>query len=207
MNGSTTQRRSAGVAWTALVSLWIAAGPANAIDDNATIEAVWMPRVVDFAYHADGTFYTCSSLWQKVEGFLLNVGARAGATLQNLHCNDFSATMRLQIALEAPVEATPENLRALTDYDAEDLLVARVRGQPLATAADVKRFPAVWQTISLRNTRMQLTAGDCELVRQMRRQLLPKLSVQVLKEAARCSPVLARGGPPNMKVRALLAAR
>ena len=52
---------------------------------------------------------------------------------------------------------------------------------------------------------MRLTAGDCELVHQLRKQVLPKLSVQVLNEPTRCTPVLSRGRgmAPKMKVRAL----
>ncbi len=69
------------------------------------------------------------------------------------------------------------------------------------------RFPAAWTTLSLRSADMYLTAGDCELVHQLRKQVLPKLSVQVLNEPTRCTPVLSRGGmPPKMKVRALTVA-
>ena len=54
---------------------------------------------------------------------------------------------------------------------------------------------------------MRLTAGDCELVHQLRKQVLPKLSVQVLKEPTRCTATLSRGGmAPLMKVRALTVA-
>jgi hypothetical protein len=55
---------------------------------------------------------------------------------------------------------------------------------------------------------MDLTAGDCDLVHQLRKQVLPKLAVQVLNEPARCLPVLSRGGSmaPKMKVRALTVA-
>jgi hypothetical protein len=112
----------------------------------------------------------------------------------------------MQIALESPVEATAENLTAITDYDSKDELVARLHGEQLVAANDVPRFPGAWTTLSLRESGMQLTAADCELVHQLRRQVFTKLSVQVVQEPARCVPVLSRGRVPAMKVRALLVA-
>jgi hypothetical protein len=188
-------------------SLLLAATPAIARDDNPNIDAIWLPQVVNFTYQADDTFYTCNSLWQKITGILTNLGARTTAPFHRIRCDDFAQTVRLQIALESPVEATPANLIAVTDYDTEDMLVARLHGKQLPTANDVPRFPAAWRTLSLRNAEMRLSAGDCELVQQLRRQVLPKLSVEVLKEPTRCTATLSRGGlPPMMKVRALMVA-
>lgn len=185
-------------------SLCLGAAPALARDDNPNIDAIWLPQVVNFTYQADDTFYTCNSLWQKVSGILAHLGARRTAPADRITCDDFAHTVRLQIALESPAEATPANLLAITDYDSQDMLVARLRGKQLPSANDVPRFPAAWTTLSLRSPQMQLTAGDCELVNQLRKQVLPKMSVQVLNEPARCSAVLSRRGmPPKMKVRAL----
>ena len=175
-------------------------------DDSATIEAIWLRQVVSFVYRADTTVYSCSSLRQKVAGMLSYVGARTAAPFQRLDCDDFAGIVRLQIPVESPVEATAENLRAVTDYDTEDMLVARLRGKQLATSDEVTRFPAAWTTLALRDSGLQLTAADCELVHQLRRQVLPKLSVQILKEPPRCAPVLSRGRAPAMQVRALLVA-
>jgi hypothetical protein len=105
------------------------------------------------------------------------------------------------------VAATAENLRAVTDYDSKDMLVARLRGLQLPAAGEVARFPATWRTLSLRDAGMELTAADCELVQQLRRQILPKLSVQIVREPARCTATLSRGlAPPTLKVRALVVA-
>jgi hypothetical protein len=189
-------------------SLCLGAAPALARDDNPNIDAIWLPQVVTFTYQADNTFYSCSSLWQKITGILAHLGARRTAPAHRISCDDFAHTVRLQIALESPAEATPANLLAITDYDSKDMLVARLRGEQLPSASDIPRFPAAWTTLSLRSADMDLTAGDCDLVHQLRKQVLPKLSVQVLNEPARCLPVLSRGGSmrPKMKVRALTVA-
>jgi hypothetical protein len=186
-------------------SLCLGAAPALAREENPNIEAIWLPQVVNFTYQTHDNFYTCNSLWQKITGILVHLGARRTAPAHRISCDDFAHTVRLQIALESPVAATPENLLAVADYDSEDLLVARLRGKQLPSANDIPRFPAAWTTLSLRSADMDLTAGDCDLVQQLRKQVLPKLSVQVLNEPARCLPVLSRGGSmaPKMKVRAL----
>jgi hypothetical protein len=190
-----------------IAALILAIPCANARDENPNIEAIWLPQVVNFTYQADDTFYSCSSLWRKITGILSHLGARTTAPYHGLRCDDFAQIVRMQIALESPVEATSANLRAVTDYKAEDLLVARLNGKQLPTANDLPRFPATWQTLSFRSREMQLTAGDCELVHQLRRQVLPKLSVQVVKEPTRCTASLSRGGMPRaMQVRTLLVA-
>ena len=188
-------------------ALCLGAAPAIARDDNPNIDAIWLPQVVSFTYHADDTFYTCTSLWQKITGILAHLGARTTAPYHRIRCDDFAHTVNLQIAFESPAEATEANLLAMTAYDSKDLLVARLKGKQLPTANDVPHFPATWTTLSTRGAEMRLTAGDCELVHQLRKQVLPKLSVQVLKEPTRCTATLSRGGmAPLMKVRALTVA-
>jgi hypothetical protein len=189
-----------------VASALLGAIPAQARDDVSRIEAIWLRQVVSFVYRADSTTYTCSALRQKVAGMLSFVGARSAWASGKVRCDDFASTVSMQIALESPVEATAENLTAITDYDSKDVLVARLHGEQLVAANDVPRFPGAWTTLSLRESGMQLTAADCELVHQLRRQVFTKLSVQVVQEPARCVPVLSRGRVPAMKVRALLVA-
>jgi hypothetical protein len=93
----------------------------------------------------------------------------------------------------------------LTTYSAEQQLVARVRGDLLPSAADLERFPASWETVSFsRNRTMRLDPGDCELVEQLRRAILPRLSVQIVDDNVRCSP-FGNMRPPRLTVRALVA--
>lgn len=184
--------------------LCLGTAPALARDDDPNVDAVWLPQVVSFTYQSDDNFYSCSSLWQKVTGILTHLGARRTAPAHGVACDDYAHIVRMQIALESPAAATAETLLALTDYDSEDLLVARLRGAQLPGANDIPRFPAAWTTLTLRSPAIHLTAGDCELVQQLRKQVLPKLSVEVVKEPPRCVATLARGRtPPKMKVRAL----
>lgn len=193
-------------AFLVMASLVSGVVPANASDGLAPMEAIWRPQVINFVYRSSDAVYTCSGLWQKLAGMLVYVGARPAAPSDRLKCDDVAGTVTLQFALESPVEATPENLHAVTDFDTEDLLVARLQGKELPSDGDIVRFPAAWQTLSFRDSRLQLTTGDCELVRQVRRQILPKLSVEIVNEPPLCSALLVHGGRPAMKVRALLVA-
>lgn len=184
-----------------------AAGTAAADPDATapTIEAVWKVQHLSFEYRAYNTLYTCSGLRSKLRDILTTLGARDGIKLKGFGC-DMSGTARFNITLESPIEATPENVQALTRYSAEQELIARARGETLATAADLPRFPAQWKTVSfVRDNSMRLDPGDCELVQQLRREILPRLSVQIVRDNLRCSPY-GNIGRPRLTVSALVAA-
>jgi len=196
--------RSIQFAWAAVLVL--AAGVANAQSaaDESVVEAVWKPQRMNFVYRGYSTLYSCRGLQDKLQKILTTVGARGRIELRTYSCDDELAIARFQIALTSPVEATPENLEQLTTYDSRDELVARVRGERLASAEDLPRFPAVWKTISFaRSRQMKLAPGDCELVLQLRRHILPRLAVQIVKDQVRCSE-FGNIGKPQLTVSALV---
>lgn len=178
-----------------------AAGPAQIVD------AVWKQQSLDFAYNGSATYYTCSSLRDRLKAILKSVGARDTLTIRFVGCSDMSFSTRVQITFEAPVEATPENVRALTSYDSKDVLVARVRNERLDSATDIERFPATWKTISFsRDRELDLAPADCELVQQLQRQVFPHLAIRVVRENLRCSVAFPNLGQPQLSVAALVAA-
>jgi hypothetical protein len=187
--------------------LVLAAGVANAQSpaDDAVIQAVWKPQRMNFVYRGYSTLYSCRSLQQKLQKILTTVGARGGSIeLRAYSCDDELAIARFQIALTSPVEATQENVEQLTTFDTRDELIARVRGERLANAEDLPRFPAVWKTISFARSReMRLSPGDCELVLQLRQHILPRMAVQIVKDQVRCSE-FGNIGKPQLTVSALV---
>ena len=79
-----------------------------------------------------------------------------------------------------------------------------MRGERLATAEDLPRFPAVWKTISFaRSRQMKLSPGDCELVLQLRQHILPRMAVQIVSDQVRCSQ-FGNIGKPQLTVSALV---
>jgi hypothetical protein len=171
------------------------------------IEAVWKAQSIVFQYRSEGRLYPCDILKYKIGMILRRLGARESLALRRSGCHDLAGHARFEVLLESPVEATADNIRDITRYDSEDELVARVRGVPLPSPADVERFPAAWESISLR--KLDLDAGDCALVQQLRRQILSKMSVEVMKDikGVDCSQELAGIRPPRLMVLALVPAR
>jgi hypothetical protein len=167
------------------------------------IEAVWQAQRLTFDYRSEGRMYSCDILEHKVRNILAQLGARDGLMVRRVSCRDFATAARFEVIMESPVLATPENIRAITLYDSEDELIARVRGVDLPTAADLERFPAVWESIALqRAPKVYLETGDCALVQQLRRQILPKMSVQIVRDIDR---VDCSRASPRLTVMALVA--
>lgn len=190
----------------AMVAMALAAGARAQSEADASIEAVWKPQRVNFVYRGYSTLYSCRGLQHKLERILLTVGAHGDIALRTYFCDDLTGTARFQIAMESPVAATPENIRDLTTHDSQDVLIARVRGEYLPSAEDVPRFPAVWKTVSFaRDRRMRLAPGDCELVRALQRQILPRMSVRIVSNNVRCS-VHGNITSPRLVVSALVPA-
>jgi hypothetical protein len=191
-------------AWATVLVLMTSAAIAQSPADDAVVEAVWKPQRVNFVYRGYSTLYSCRSLQDKLEKILRTVGARGHIELRSYSCDDELAIARFQIALTSPVEATPDNVEQLTTYDARDELIARVRGERLASAEDLPRFPAVWKTISFARSReMKLAPGDCELVQQLRRHILPRMAVHIVRDQVRCSQ-FGNIGKPQLTVSALV---
>ncbi|HEX4970860.1 MAG TPA: hypothetical protein VFV69_07365 [Steroidobacteraceae bacterium] len=201
--------RLTAIGWVAVLLLSGNAAHAQSLDDPAVadpavVEAVWKPQRIDFVYRGYSTLYSCGGLQDKLEKILATVGARDHVELRAYSCDDALSIARFQIALASPVEATPENVQELTTYDARDELIARVRGERLARAEDLPRFPAVWKTISFARSReMRLEPGDCELVQELRRHVLPRMSVQIVSDRVRCS-AFGNIGKPQLTVSALV---
>jgi hypothetical protein len=201
--GKMKQSWLVAIAWAAVLVLAISIARAETQADAAVVEAVWKPQRIQFVYHGYSTLYSCGGLQDRIEKILATVGARDGSIkLRAYSCDDALASF--EIALASPVEATPENVQELTSYDTRDALTARVRGERLASAEDVQRFPAVWKTISFARSReMRLDPGDCELVLQLRRHVLPRMSVQIVSDRVQCS-AFGNIGRPRLTVSALV---
>ncbi|WP_153067448.1 hypothetical protein [Steroidobacter cummioxidans] len=174
---------------------------------DETVIAVWKAQQVNFEYRGYSTIYNCRSLEDKLQMILRSVGAHDDLRLQSYVCDEQLNIARFQISMQSPVIASEETVRELTTRDSRDQLVARLNGQQLPGAADLERFAAVWKTVSFAHDRhMRLERGDCELVQQLRQQILPRMSVQIVKDNVRCSSAMGNIGAPHLTVSALVPA-
>jgi hypothetical protein len=188
----------------ALVAIWLGAFTIDAIAREAQIEAVWKQQRATFSFVGHATSYSCSELESRLRRILVVLGAHEEMYVDRRECSSLTE-LRLHIAFISPVEATVENVRALTTFATEDQLIARLNGVELPAPEDLRRFPAEWQPISLsRDRRLRLSAGDCELIEQIRRQLVPRLATRDVSRRLVCS----QGNfsrPPPLTMSALVA--
>src|SRR5688572_11986500 len=75
------------------------------------VEAVWKVQSLSFAYSGYATVYSCDALLDKVRVILQSVGARDTMRIRSWGCTDMVTHGRMDITLESPVEATPENIK------------------------------------------------------------------------------------------------
>ncbi len=169
------------------------------------VEAVWRVQSLRFAYSGYSTVYSCDSLLEKVRDILQVLGARETMHIRSWGCTDMVTHGFMEITLESPVEATPENVQTLTTYDSTQQLVARLRNERLDRAEELPRFPATWKTISMKEKPLKLGVSDCELVEQLRRDVFPRMSIRVERDRLRCSVAFGNLGQPQLRVAALVA--
>lgn len=170
------------------------------------VRAVWRQQSLEFAYYGTTTAYSCSTLQRRLEAILRSVGARDGISVVMQRCTD-QAEAHVQITLESPVEATEANIAAVTEHNSTDELAAKVRKVTLPTAETIERFPAEWKTISMsRDKALDLDSGDCELVKQLRRDVFPRMAIRIVHDNLRCSVAFGSLGQPQLTVAALVAA-
>lgn len=193
----------------AVASLGAVVPPASAADEVSApppVQALWKEQKIAFRYQSFTTFYTCSGLESKLKRILLALGARRDTTVRARGCissNDIDRMPLAEINAISPVEATPEALAELDKSRSTRELAARVRGDSKQAEIAALQFPAQWREVSLSRARLSLEAGDCELVRQLLKDVLPKLAVKVVREDVRCAPNQPSLIPPTVVVEAL----
>jgi hypothetical protein len=144
---------------------------ASAADSVAGVPAVWKAQRAEFHYVGRTTRYSCEGLREKVRAMLLDLGVRRDLSIEALGCAAYRAAnavasagakgFRLAIAFFAPVPA----------HRAASSSVAPARFQPFTITSDAFRNMGV---------------GDCELVKEFARQLLPRLTVRDLRQDITC---------------------
>ncbi len=142
-----------------------AAAPEDA-DTGAPKAAVWKEQRLEFRYMGRTSRYSCNGLRDKVRAMLLDLGVRRDLKIVPSGCEDYdrvpnaSAAATLKIVFSSPAlpEAAGRPVHA---------------GELAAIDAGFERFTIT--SDAFRN----MGIGDCELVQEFARQILPRLAARM----------------------------
>jgi hypothetical protein len=171
------------------------------------VQAIWKKQEISFYFHSFTTFYSCSGLESKLERIMRALGVHAQVRVRSADCPSSVARMpRVVMRITGAVEATPDALAERDKNKSVRELAERVRGRGKSTDPldSLEQFPAQWRRVALNRGRLNLEPGDCELIEELQRKVLPKLAVRVVDDDLRCSPHQLTLGQPRLEVDALM---
>jgi hypothetical protein len=171
----------------------------------APVQAIWKHQEIAFYFQSFTTFYSCTGLEGKLERIMRALGVHATVRVRSADCPSSVARMpRVILRVASPVEATPEALAEREKHKSVRELTERVKGKSTNPIDSLEQFPAQWRRVSLTRGRLNLEPGDCELVEELQRKVLPKLAVRVTDDDLQCSPNQLTLGQPRLEVEALV---
>jgi len=180
------------------------AGPAEA---SPAVDAVWMEREVLVTYMAFTSFYSCRGLRDKVTWVLEQLGARPGFSVTTRGCVEVTGPEvmpAVRIVAALPVAATPEVLAELASDAAKRELAARATGTALPETGGTDRFRAMPRRVEFTSRPGgPLEDGDCELIEQLRDQVMVPLGAKIIDNGVRCVPRQVRPGAVRLTVEVL----
>jgi hypothetical protein len=156
--------------------------------------AVWKEQRLEFSYMGRTARYSCQGLRDKMRSLLLDLGARRDLQVALLGCDE-SAPLgrgyigpRLSLIFSSPALPDP----SVKPLHAGDLTAVDARYEPFTLTSDAFRNYGV---------------GDCELVEEFAREILPRLSARNVKQDITCVPYQASGSRFLVRGEILRAAR
>ncbi|MGE0114033.1 MAG: hypothetical protein AB7T07_03990 [Steroidobacteraceae bacterium] len=154
-------------------------------DEAPTVAARWQSYDLRFHYFGFTTYYSCTGLEDRLKGIFKELGA------------------------DKEMLVTATGCYGSGFHDINNMLSARIRVRlPVGAGVEEQQtFPAVSKPVALRTHSFgDADAGDCELLEQVRDQLLRVVKIPVLKDELHCVPGQASTGVQTLQVKALLAA-
>jgi hypothetical protein len=170
------------------------------------VQAIWKHQEIAFYFQSFTTFYSCTGLESKLERIMRELGVHAQVKVRSADCPYSVARMpRVVMQVISPVEATPAALAERDKTKSVRELAQRVRGKKSEHPLDsLEEFPAQWRRVSLTRGRLDLQPGDCELIEELQKKVLPKLAIRTVQDDVQCSPNQLTLGQPRLEVDALV---
>jgi hypothetical protein len=168
-----------------VASLCAVAGPPALAAGPAEEPAAWVQKEVNFRYAGFTTKYSCDGLQDRIRRFLLQLGARddlkmAGYGCVGVNAPETSPGVRIVMHVLQPASATSGQTVA-AHWKSVDLLSARDLRDPLDAAL------------------------DCELIAQLKRDVLPLFAARHVDYRATCSVHTPLVGATRLKADVLVA--
>lgn len=178
----------------------------QAASNADAVMSKWQPVNIDFGYLGTTTFYSCNSLEWKLETLLKSIGAHEKTRVTVTGCDSSGpsrhAFVHISGGIPVPANQVAEPTREQLSKQA---LIKRLG---VAPTLDQTEFPATRKTIDLSQGRAAVfEAGDCELMEQLARNVLPKLGTTTVDTGPRCFPGHAPLTTPPFKVNVLTKLR
>ena len=147
---------------------------------GSPLQAVWKEQHLEFSYMGRTARYSCQGLRDKMRSLLLDLGARRDLQVSLVGCNE-SAPLgrgylgpRLSLTFSSP--ALPDT--AAQPLHPGDLAAVSAHFEPFTLTSDAFRNYGV---------------GDCELVEEFAKEILPHFSARDVKQDITCVPYQASG--------------
>lgn len=174
-----------------------------------TIRAAWKVQEIHLPYFGLTTHYSCEGLRDKVQAYLEQLGVREDAVVSVGVCDNISGPAwhpSVNITLAHAVPASDEQAKEFANDANRAKLIARLQRKKSAQVITDEPFNAVRKRVTLfaKDRSNTSSAGDCELLEQVRRDVLPKLDAKVIKDGVRCTPYQGSVGNPRMEVELLM---
>lgn len=179
-NRSHALATMAGITGALLLGTALYAQSVSASEVPQPTSAVWKPYELDFHYFGSTTYYNCSALESRLEQLLQEIGADKETHVTVTGCfgpADLGKMLTAHIRVRMPVSSEPQS----------------------------QSFPVSSKTVTLKAGRTgESGSGDCELLEQVRDQLLPAFKLQLVKDDLGCVPGQATYAGRSLQVMALL---
>ena len=155
---------------------------------HAPEAAVWAPKEARFVFQGFTARYSCDGLRDKVRQALLQLGARADLTVNEMPCAS-------PFGRPDPFPGVSIRMQVLVPLDSK----AAPPGAP--------PVPVQWKTVTLTLDRDPVfAAGDCELVEQIKHSLLPLFTTRNIDYTSNCIPNQLEVGGTRLRTDVLVAA-
>lgn len=171
----------------AALVLTLVAAPALADVPAAGADAVpsvWTPKEKRYTFMGFTEHYSCDGLRDKIRTTLLKLGASKDLKVSEMAC--------------------PNGFGRPTTFPGVNINMQVLI--PAGANTEAKPVPAHWQTVDLTAHRDPLdVAGDCELIEQIKQQILPLFTTRNVEYKSTCIPNQLEVGGTQLRLEVLVA--